>query len=134
MINVRKTDPRFTNFRPNTAAEAVDRYVRCRNNGLKPMLIPECLIACARGLDEKELDKFEQWIINPCMDFSHTKLVEQTAIREANDAVFEANLSRVEAHLQNMTVSEVPPLPVEADIEMQCVSDDDEKMFAPSDR
>ena len=41
------------------------------------------------------------------------ELVEQTAIREANDA----NLSRVEAHLQKITVSEVPPLPVEADIE-----------------
>ena len=42
MENVRKQDPTFTNFVPATAAEAVDRYVRCRKNGLKPMLVPEC--------------------------------------------------------------------------------------------
>ena len=55
MNDVRKQDPTFTNFVPRTAAEAVDRYVRCRRNGLKPMLVPECLIACAAGLDAKQL-------------------------------------------------------------------------------
>ena len=47
---VRKTDPTFTNYVPRTAVEAVERFVRCRNNGLRPMLIPECLIECSRGL------------------------------------------------------------------------------------
>ena len=65
MENVRKQDPTFTNFVPRNAAEAVDRYVRCRRNGLKPMLVPECLIECAKGLDAKQLDMFENWIINP---------------------------------------------------------------------
>jgi hypothetical protein len=75
MQDVRKQDPTFTNFVPRTAAEAVDRYVRCRTNGLKPMLVPECLIACAVGLKNSELDKFEKWIINPNDDLDKVKLV-----------------------------------------------------------
>jgi hypothetical protein len=133
MLNIRKSDPTFTNFMPTTAAEAVDRYVRCRNNGLKPMLIPECLIACARGLRGKELDMFETWIINPSGDLDNVELVEQTQIREANDAIFQANLRRVE---ESMQLDEEPPLPAESDDEkMVALSDmsiDDEKMVAPS--
>ena len=65
MEDVRKADPTFTAFVPRTAAEAVDRYVRCRKNGLKPMLVPECLIQCAQGLNEEQIELFENWIINP---------------------------------------------------------------------
>ena len=77
MEDVRKQDPCFTNFVPRTAAEAVDRYVRCRKNGLKPMLVPECLIACAKGLTGVELDHFEAWIINPNDDLSKVELVPE---------------------------------------------------------
>ena len=123
MLNVRKTDPTFTNFVPRTAAEAVDRFVRCRNNGLKAMLIPECLIACAKGLTGKELDMFESWVINPNGAIpAGVKLVEQREIREANDAVFQQNLERFE----QMSIDEEPPLPAEDDVHMQDV--DDEKM------
>ena len=104
-----KVDPTFTNYVPKTAAEAVDRYVRCRNNGLKAMLIPECLIECARGLKEQELDKFEQWIINPSGDLSGVELVEQKGIREANDVVFQETLARVTADMQKADL-EVEPL------------------------
>ena len=79
--------------------------------------------------------------------------MEQTAIREANDAVFEANLSRVEAALGECGIaqpaSELPPIPAGltrsvglagpdaigpslsplSDVEMKSVSDDDEKMM-----
>ena len=99
-MNLWKVDPTFTNYVPKTAAEAVDRYVRCRNNGLKAMLIPECLIECARGLKEQELDKFEQWIINPSGDLSGVELVEQKGIREANDAVFQETLARVTGNME----------------------------------
>ena len=107
MLSLRKVDPTFTNFVPSTASEAVDRYVRCRNNGLKPMLIPECLIQCAVGLKGAELDKFEKWIINPNMDLDTVKLVPSTAINAANDAIFEENCKRVEGAMQD----EEPPLP-----------------------
>ena len=124
MLNVRKSDPTFTNFVPRTAAEAVDRFVRCRNNGLKPMLIPECLITCAKGLTGKELDMFESWVINPNGAIpAGVKLVEQREICEANDAVFQQNLERFE----QMSIDEEPPLPAEDDdVSMQDV--DDEKM------
>ena len=129
MLDVRKSDPTFTNFVPRTAAEAVDRFVRCRNNGLKAMLIPECLIACAKGLTGKELDMFEAWVINPNGTIPTDNLVEQREIREANDAVFEQNLERIE----RMNIDEEPPLPAEDDdVSMQDV--DDEKMMPVSER
>ena len=62
MLSVRKQDPLFINFVPKTAEEAVDRFIRCKNRGLKAYLIPECLIACAQALDDIESEKFERWI------------------------------------------------------------------------
>ena len=118
MLSIRKADPTFTDFVPRTAAEAVDRYVRCRKNGLKPMLVPECLIQCAVGLRGVELDQFERWIINPNMDLDSVKLVPSTAINAANDAIFEENCKRVEGAMRD----EEPPLPAcedeKMDIEM----------------
>ena len=95
MKNLWKVDPTYTDYMPRTAEEAVGRYVRCRNNGLKPMLIPECLIQCSRGLNEKELDRFEQWVINPSEDLSEVDMVPANTIREANDKVFAENLERL---------------------------------------
>ena len=95
MKNLWKVDPTYTDYMPRTAEEAVGRYVRCRNNGLKPMLIPECLIQCSRGLSEKELDRFEQWVVNPSGDLSEADLVPDKSICEANDKVFAANLERL---------------------------------------
>ena len=107
-MNVWKADPTFTNFVPRTAEEAVDRYVRCRRNGLKPMLVPECLIQCSRGLPPNELDQFEAWIINPSGDISAGKLVPSTAIRVANDSMYKETLQRVESAL---AADPLPPLP-----------------------
>ena len=114
---VRKADPTFTNYVPKTAAEAVERYIRCRNNGLRPMMIPECLIQCSRGLDSKELDMFERWVINPQGNLDNIDLVETTALNEANDRIYQENLLRVGA-----AMDEVPPLPAE-----DSGSTDDEK-------
>ena len=106
MEDVRKQDPTFTNYVPATAAEAVDRYVRCRKNGLKPMLVPECLIACAGGLPVAELDKFENWIINPNADLDNVDLVPFDTVRLENNRVYRENLKRFTAE---------PPLPAEDD-------------------
>ena len=115
MQDVRKQDPTFTNFVPRTAAEAVDRYVRCRRNGLKPMLVPECLIACAVGLKGRELDNFERWIINPSADLDKVKLVRDDSIRLYNDKLYQ----------ENLRLHETPPLP--------CESDDEKKMQIDTD-
>ena len=124
MNTILKADPTFTNFVPKTAAEAVDRYVRCRRNGLKPMLVPECLITCARGLPAKELDLFEEWIINPNGSMENVELVPEDSIRLANDAVYRDNLRRFE--------DRTPPLPAEDEKELDEKLDetdsDDEKI------
>ena len=119
-MGVRKTDPRFVNFVPRTAEEAVDRYIRCRRNGLKAYLVPECLIDCAKALEPEEMSKFENWIVNPQRDLTKLDLVEQKAIRSSNDAVFASNERRVEAQLDS-----VPPVPMEIDAVRGV---DDEKM------
>ena len=106
MKNLWKVDPTYTDYMARTAEEAVGRYVRCRNNGLKPMLIPECLIQCSRGLNEKELDRFEQWVINPSEDLSEVDMVPANTIREANDKVFAENLERLTAKLALEKVDE----------------------------
>ena len=107
MEDVRKADPKFTNFVPRTATEAVDRYVRCRRNGLKPMLVPECLIECAKGLDEKQLDLFEAWCICPDRSLENVKLVPADTIRLANEAIYRENCKRIGE----------PPLPLAQDDE-----------------
>ena len=120
MEDVRKQDPCFTNFVPKTAVEAVDRYVRCRKNGLKPMLVPECLIKCAGGLSGYEMDKFEDWIINPNQDLYKAALVPDDTIRAQNEKTYEEILCR---HLKNAP-TDTPPLPMELES-----SQDDEKMI-----
>ena len=106
----RRADPTFTNWEPKTAYEAVDRFTRCQRNGLKAVMIPECLIKCSRRLPEPELDKFEEWIINPGgLDYS--KAVPDDSIRAQCAATFQAAFGN---H------NRVPPLPpVDEDEKMQ---------------
>ena len=88
MENVRKADPSFVNFKPRTAVEAVDRFSRCRKNGLKGVLVPECLIECSRHLPETELDLFEDWILNPGgLNFSN--VVPDDSLRKCTAELFE---------------------------------------------
>lgn len=125
MLSVRKQDPTFINFVPRTAEEAVDRYVRCKNRGLKSYLIPECLIQCASGLNPTELEKFERFIINPGgFAENAAALVETTQIQTENARVFEEAAKRVEDKMQ---IDEIPPLPVPSMQELS-LNQDDEKM------
>ena len=65
MEAVRRANPKFTNFRPRTAVDAVEQFCRMQRNGLAPERIPEALIQCASCLPDREVDLFEQWIVNP---------------------------------------------------------------------
>ena len=111
MEDIRKADPTFTGFVPRTAAEAVDRYVRCRRNGLKPMLVPEGLIACATGLSPDELELFETWIINPNGSLDHASLCPDR-IAPANETLYKQTLKRL---------GETPPLPMPTVKELQAL-------------
>ena len=126
MLSVRKQDPLYINFVPKTAEEAVDRYIRCKRRGLKPYLIPECLISCAQGLDTTQLEKFENWIVNPEGNTDDKMdLVETARLQADNAAIFEANAQRVE---RLITTSEIPPLPLPSLSERACTSlQEDEK-------
>ena len=107
----RRADPTFTNFKPTTAYEAVDRFTRCQRNGLKALMIPECLIECSRKLPPGELDKFEEWIINPNgLDFS--KVVPDDRIQRDNEIMYLRNKQERE----HTPLPVLPPLPpVDAD-------------------
>ena len=130
MLSVRKQDPTFIEFVPRTAEEAVDRYVRCKNRGLKAYLIPECLIQCASGLNPTELEKFERFIINPD-GYAETAaaLVETTQIQTENARIFEEAAKRVEDKMQ---IDEIPPLPVPSMQELS-LNQEDEKMECKED-
>ena len=124
MLSVRKQNPLFINFVARTAEEAVDRYQRCKARGLKPYLIPECLISCASGLNPEELEKFESWIINPegGADDPNIDLVETKEMQKNNSLVFEENADRVE----KLIFDACPPLPrprTSQDEEKQCPSE-----------
>ena len=101
MLSVRKQDPLFINFVPKTAEEAVDRFIRCKNRGLKAYLIPECLITCAQALDDTEAEKFEDWIINPNGAPPEPGKLVRSDLNERNAKVFEGLAKRVEEKLLN---------------------------------
>ena len=133
MLSVRKQDPLFINFVPKNAEEAVDRYVRCKRRGLKPYLIPECLISCAQGLSATELEKFERWIVNPEGNTDDKmELVETKQLQAENAAVFEENAKRVESLLLG---PEIPPLPLpslrELSIDDEMQMDDEKRPGTP---
>ena len=120
MEQVRKADPKFTDFVPRTATEAVDTYIRCRKNGLKPMLVPECLIECARGLPESEMGMFEQWIVNPNSKSMDKLTLVPDTIRAENEKIYLDNVKRME--------SELPPLPLASDDEKQLMEQPDSRL------
>ena len=125
MLSVRKQDPLFINFVPKTAEEAVDRYIRCKRRGLKPYLIPECLISCAQALSPTELEKFENWVVNPEGNADdNIDIVETRQMQACNAAVFEENAKRVERLLLAADATEVPPLPLPSLSELSLQEDE----------
>ena len=134
MLSVRKQDPLFVNFVPKNAEEAVDRFIRCKRRGLKPYLIPECLIACAQGLPPDEMEKFEAWIVDPEGNTSSggasMQLVETKEMQQRNQQVFDENVQRVEAKMLECSLDDEKMLEVcsQDDEKMQESDQDDEKM------
>ena len=63
--NWRLTDPEYTDFEPVTVQQAILRFRRLQKKGLSPWRYPECFIDCAKTLPPAEVDKFEEWIVNP---------------------------------------------------------------------
>ena len=113
MLKVRLQDPSFVNWVPKTAVEAVDRFTRCKNNGLHPYMVPECLIECSKGLADAELDLFEEYVINP-QGVDTTNIMPFDGLRQQLEN---------EHVLLLKNGDEVPPLPAEIDDEKISVVD-----------
>ena len=131
MLSVRKQDPLFVNFVPKNAEEAVDRFIRCKRRGLKPYLIPECLIACAQGLPPDEMEKFEAWIVDPEGNTgggAPMQLVETKEMQQRNQQVFDENVKRVEAKMLECSLNNDEKMLDQDDEKMQESDQDDEKM------
>ena len=131
MLSVRKQDPLFINFVPKNAEEAVDRFIRCKRRGLKPYLIPECLIACAQGLPPDEMEKFEAWIVDPEGNTgggAPMQLVETKEMQQRNQQVFDENVKRVEAKMLECSLNNDEKMLDQDDEKMQESDQDDEKM------
>jgi hypothetical protein len=131
MLSVRKQDPLFINFEPKTAEEAVDRFIRCKNRGLKAYLIPECLIKCAQALDEDECEKFEKWIVNPQGDLPGPGKLVRSDLNERNLEVFEESAKRVEEKLLN--VGNRPQIPINELMMLRCQDDEKVQCCSPPD-
>ena len=80
MEAVRLANPKYTNYTSRSAVDAVGQFCRFQRNGLPHTQIPEALIECAKGLNEPELDLFEQWIVNP----NDVKGIPASVIGKAN--------------------------------------------------
>ena len=65
MEDYRKADPNYTAFVPKTAAEAIDLFTRHRRLGVPVTMWPETFCHVSRALNDTELDRFQEWLINP---------------------------------------------------------------------
>ena len=61
----RKADPRFINFVPKTAGEAIDLFHRMKRLGLRPEHFPEAFVWVTRKLNDDEGAKFEEYLVAP---------------------------------------------------------------------
>ena len=64
-MDYRKADPNYVNFKPTTAEAAIDKFYRHKKLGVPPSLWPEVFVKCAAALPAAELQKFEEWLVNP---------------------------------------------------------------------
>ena len=114
MQDVYMQDPTFINFVPRTAGEAVDRFTRCRRRGLSAYRIPECVIECARRLPPHEMDRFEQWLINP-NNVDITNVHPNNTITDENEEVRKTVYDRV--YGDEMKAEGFPPIPNVQDLD-----------------
>ena len=45
--------------------QAILKFRRLQGMGLSPWKYPEAMVECCKKLPDDEVDKFEQWIVNP---------------------------------------------------------------------
>lgn len=108
MDNFRKADPTYVEFSPKTAADAIDLFFRHQRMGLSPDLFPETFVHCAKTLPAEEVEKFQEWLINPCGAPRGTELKQVDRENEAlrKELLKEAEERDMRDKMQVMKVDE----------------------------
>ena len=83
-MDFRKADPEYTKFKPATAEDAINLFHRHKNLGMPPHLWPEVFVKCAADLPNAELQKFQDWLVNPQGEPTGPQLLQ---IDRENDAL-----------------------------------------------
>lgn len=115
----RKADPTYVNFTPASAEEAINKFHRHKSLGVPPHLWPEVFVECAANLPLPELQKFQEWLVNPQGEPKGPML---TQVDQANEAL------RLQL-LKEATARDQPPAVPELNIVEDYMNDvDDEKV------
>jgi hypothetical protein len=115
----RKADPTYVNFTPASAEEAINKFHRHKSLGVPPHLWPEVFVECAANLPLPELQKFQEWLVNPQGEPKGPML---TQVDQANEA------ERLQL-LKEATARDQPPAVPELNIVEDYMNDvDDEKV------
>ena len=114
----RKADPTYVNFRPASAEEAINKFHRHKSLGVPPHLWPEVFVECAANLPLPELQKFQDWLVNPQ---GEPNLPMLSQVDQENEAV------RLQL-LKEATARDQPPPVPELNIVEDYMNVDDEKV------
>ena len=118
MTDFRKADPTYVNFQPASVEEAINLFTRQKNLGVPPHLWPEVFVECAAKLPLPELQKFQEWLVNPqgepvgkpmltqvdqANEVERLQLLKEATARDAlSQAVPEEPLNIVEDYMTNV--------------------------------
>jgi hypothetical protein len=102
-MDFRKADPEYTKFKPATAEDAINKFYRHKNLGVPPHLWPEVFVDCAASLPAKELQKFQDWLVNPQGEPTGPQLLQ---IDRENEALREQLLKEAKVRDMPPTIDE----------------------------
>ena len=127
-MDFRKADPEYTAFDPTSAEEAINKFYRHKNLGVPPHLWPEVFVKCAAKLPDAELQKFQDWLVNPQGEPTAPMLLK---LDEQNEALRKQLLKEAQARDAPPTIDEHCNLGLRSKILPNYMDVDDEKV--PSD-
>ena len=102
-MDFRKADPEYTAFDPTSAEEAINKFYRHKNLGVPPHLWPEVFVKCAAKLPDAELQKFQDWLVNPQGEPTAPMLLK---LDEQNEALRKQLLKEAQARDAPPTIDE----------------------------
>ena len=147
-MDFRKADPEYTKFKPATAEDAINKFYRHKNLGVPPHLWPEIFIDCAANLPDAEMQKFQDWLVNPQGEPTapllkkldrqnealRAQLLKEATARDAPPTIVEDYMNM---DVDDEKVPDVPMVPPEESVSSMMVNlsvPDEFEMVSSSDR